>query len=367
MSNEKSHGVCRSKVIPTVVALAALAVAEMASAEVVTLSLSDFVIFSGGSLTVDGGYETEIGGHTTITGNIGSNQDLFLQGNPLPGYPAQLNGSAYAGGNLTFGQDLTVGSSTQSYQVVANGDASIGGNAKIWGTLDATSATLGTGASVTGGVTAPSSTTFGAVSMWGATSFTAGGADQEVDSGLDQLTLGAGTYGALSTSQQNQTVTLSDAGNYYFNSMTAQGGFKLEVDLTNGPVNIYVVGDVNFGAQNIQLMVKGAGTGGAFVPIDQAQSLAGDIYLETKGTFTMGGNGAWGGTVYSTLADGVGVNLGQYADWTGAAYALDSFDAADHGTWNYVPLAAVPVPAAVWLFGSGLLGLVGIARRKKAA
>jgi hypothetical protein len=29
--------------------------------------------------------------------------------------------------------------------------------------------------------------------------------------------------------------------------------------------------------------------------------------------------------------------------------------------------AAVPVPAAVWLFGSGLLGLIGIARRKKAA
>ena len=28
--------------------------------------------------------------------------------------------------------------------------------------------------------------------------------------------------------------------------------------------------------------------------------------------------------------------------------------------------AAVPVPAAVWLFGSGLLGLVGMARRKKA-
>ena len=27
----------------------------------------------------------------------------------------------------------------------------------------------------------------------------------------------------------------------------------------------------------------------------------------------------------------------------------------------------VPVPAAVWLFGSGLIGLVGIARRKKAA
>jgi hypothetical protein len=27
----------------------------------------------------------------------------------------------------------------------------------------------------------------------------------------------------------------------------------------------------------------------------------------------------------------------------------------------------VPIPASVWLFGSGLLGLIGIARRKKAA
>jgi len=29
--------------------------------------------------------------------------------------------------------------------------------------------------------------------------------------------------------------------------------------------------------------------------------------------------------------------------------------------------AVVPVPAAVWLFGSGLLGLVGLSRRKKSA
>ena len=28
------------------------------------------------------------------------------------------------------------------------------------------------------------------------------------------------------------------------------------------------------------------------------------------------------------------------------------------------PPPAVPVPAAVWLFGSGLLGMVGVARRK---
>lgn len=32
-----------------------------------------------------------------------------------------------------------------------------------------------------------------------------------------------------------------------------------------------------------------------------------------------------------------------------------------------VESAVIPVPAAVWLFGSGLIGLVGMARRKKAA
>jgi len=33
---------------------------------------------------------------------------------------------------------------------------------------------------------------------------------------------------------------------------------------------------------------------------------------------------------------------------------------------NARAFSVVPVPAAVWLFGSGLLGLIGIARRKKA-
>ena len=51
-------------------------------------------------------------------------------------------------------------------------------------------------------------------------------------------------------------------------------------------------------------------------------------------------------------------------------FSLDDrvvYDGAYEGgfsvTYTYTP--AVPVPAAVWLFGSGLLGLVAVARRKK--
>lgn len=38
--------------------------------------------------------------------------------------------------------------------------------------------------------------------------------------------------------------------------------------------------------------------------------------------------------------------------------------ALDDLTFN--PVTAIPVPAAVWLFASGLLGLIGVARRKKS-
>ena len=53
---------------------------------------------------------------------------------------------------------------------------------------------------------------------------------------------------------------------------------------------------------------------------------------------------------------------------TATNYTLGSTVLIDGGiasVQSYAP-SAVPVPAAVWLFGSGLIGLVGVARRKKS-
>ena len=43
-----------------------------------------------------------------------------------------------------------------------------------------------------------------------------------------------------------------------------------------------------------------------------------------------------------------------------------NFDIGSGNSLTVLSVSSVPVPAAVWLFGSGLLGLIGVARRKAA-
>lgn len=50
-----------------------------------------------------------------------------------------------------------------------------------------------------------------------------------------------------------------------------------------------------------------------------------------------------------------------FAGWTAQWYMVGTIDGFEP------PVSEVPVPAAAWLLGSGLIGLVGVARRRKAA
>lgn len=53
---------------------------------------------------------------------------------------------------------------------------------------------------------------------------------------------------------------------------------------------------------------------------------------------------------------------GEFAQWDGG---LDDWRGWAQFRVDTVNVSTVPVPAAVWLFGSGLLGLFGLARRKR--
>ncbi len=67
----------------------------------------------------------------------------------------------------------------------------------------------------------------------------------------------------------------------------------------------------------------------------------------------------------------LGISTDAGASWSGdtswTALGANSYTVNfSDGSIIEVDVQVVPVPAAVWLFGSGLIGLIGIARRKKA-
>lgn len=90
-----------------------------------------------------------------------------------------------------------------------------------------------------------------------------------------------------------------------------------------------------------------------------------------SGSFTVG-SGLLSGTFVDLAVVNLGTSLSYQGDliYTGGSLAGGlaggRIEGGIIGGGNVAKLGAVvPVPAAVWLFGSGLLGLFGVAKRKK--
>ncbi len=95
--------------------------------------------------------------------------------------------------------------------------------------------------------------------------------------------------------------------------------------------------------------------------LDNASATLIEYDLPSGGTFAFTEATLFYGT---TTTDLLGVSITATSGWGGFAAAStaplnDSYPFAIDLT-----VSTVPVPAAAWLFGSGLLGLIGLARRK---
>ena len=74
------------------------------------------------------------------------------------------------------------------------------------------------------------------------------------------------------------------------------------------------------------------------------------------------GGTTWYGDAFYSLAGGSPDTYEIVFDGLDCTLPCDAREIS--GSTIGVDLQPVPVPAAVWLFGSGLLGLVGVARRR---
>lgn len=139
---------------------------------------------------------------------------------------------------------------------------------------------------------------------------------------------------------------------------------------------------LNFGITGQDLVLFDAGTTASAEPSSTSLTIAG---INGNVLITPTATPANGGFNYSAIFGVDTASLGATAEFELALYDsvsstftlmsgftkqldnayLVSFGSIS-GVVQGVDLQPVPVPAAAWLFGSGLIGLVGIARRKKA-
>jgi hypothetical protein len=92
-------------------------------------------------------------------------------------------------------------------------------------------------------------------------------------------------------------------------------------------------------------------------------SYEGELLPFTEGTILAISDNNSDITSLSRLPDGLDSN-DNLMDFQSGCITPGSANIAGTGDCSVTTVSAVPLPAAAWLFGSGMLGLVGFARRK---
>ena len=185
---------------------------------------------------------------------------------------------------------------------------------------------------------------------------------------------------ALSTNVSAVTLTFDDiAGGSIqntFGDVTSYQGFNFTstldwIDVEGSP-------SWNFGAVSgdFALLNNNGGTG-IITAADSSDFTFDGVWAKSWATPA---NSGGGDTVFGTLAGYNNGNLvwsvstglnGSYEFYAAQTGLIDELHLGfgNHFLVDDLSLneaSVVPIPAAVWLFGSGLIGLVGVARRKKA-
>lgn len=178
--------------------------------------------------------------------------------------------------------------------------------------------------------------------------------------------------GALNVKSGSITV-----GDQFVSSGTITGGGSITagtVALTGGmlapgnsPGQLDILSDLSLANTTFQVELGGLIQGSSydFLNVQGNLSLSDsvlDIILVDSFTPTVGDTFTiveWTGSLNGNFSNAASLNF------SGVQYALDVF--GDRFDLRVTDVSAVPLPPAVWLFGSGLAGLYGVSRRRRQA
>ena len=190
-----------------------------------------------------------------------------------------------------------------------------------------------------------------------------------INAGAEILTITGGSLTQVAPG--DNTVQTTIVSQFETQGISSLGGSVSFVDAGNGLVNISN-GTLTGGSGTLEVDYLGTNDFfGAFFLSPYSWDLVSGV---GTGNFACGD--ADNGVTCASLNP-------QQSDWDFTTITGTSFTDSGNGTGSLVldttnirgdtftwtvtgNLTAVPVPAAAWLFGSGLIGLVGVARRKQA-
>ena len=241
---------------------------------------------------------------------------------------------------------------------VSVGDASLNGTSGITGDLRAgDGVSLANNVTITGTVTNPGSYTTGSGTTVGAhvvampplptlpaaTVYVAGVTNQNAANGAT-MNLAPGSWNDITLG--GSCVLNLPAGTYFLHSLTAGNGLDLNVNVSGGPVTVYVVDDVSIGS-TCDVVITGGGVGLFNV----------ETHSTSLNAFRAGGGVNWRGNIFTPNG---GIHLGAGSGtggWIGYLWAGTVVD-IEHGLDG-----SVPAPGAAML--TAIAGVLAARRRRR--
>jgi len=178
---------------------------------------------------------------------------------------------------------------------------------------------------------------------------------------------------------------------------SAYASSESTLEITGGNLDDLVLVDITYTMETGTWKSANDDNGGSIASANSLVSIADELDEEvsiweaeldqhTTGAMTSGGGDADNVTETVTLYSGhsyivaleafaeswaIGTGWARAEAFVDPVFAINAAQSAgfdlNHITPSGSSVSAVPVPGAVWLFASGLLGMIGMARRKKAA